>query len=336
MLAWATAGSSTGNTTDPIRASLWLWLGAHQIPFHLSLLASQQIGTLSVLPLGGLVFPLIAMRSGFVRTNAVTNSIKASRVLFGFWHIAIAELLALAAQGSSVKPSLIFTPIYILLWVFISSLDFSQRFIQRLSMPFRSLELLLGISLLTVALSLATHFSVVKSLTTVISPGWIGGVLYLVLQVLYLPNLAIYALSYFVGFGFHLGSGTLISPLHFQLHQIPAISLMGALPTGRHPILLAGSVITVAISLLIFFQEYSSVHESSAKLKRVLSLTATTSLILLALGFLSSGSLITHALNPVGTTFWQLGAAFAASQCVFALILILIPSGFKLLLARRR
>ena len=29
LVAWATAGSETGNTADPIRAAIWLWLGAH-------------------------------------------------------------------------------------------------------------------------------------------------------------------------------------------------------------------------------------------------------------------------------------------------------------------
>ena len=28
LIAWATAGSTTGNTSDPMRAAVWLWLGA--------------------------------------------------------------------------------------------------------------------------------------------------------------------------------------------------------------------------------------------------------------------------------------------------------------------
>ena len=32
LVAWATAGSATGTTTDPIRGAAWIWLGSHHIP----------------------------------------------------------------------------------------------------------------------------------------------------------------------------------------------------------------------------------------------------------------------------------------------------------------
>ena len=51
LLAWATAGSATGNTGDPLRAALWIWLGAHQVPFSLLLPPANIAGYLSYLPL---------------------------------------------------------------------------------------------------------------------------------------------------------------------------------------------------------------------------------------------------------------------------------------------
>ncbi len=35
LVAWATAGSASGGTSDPIRGAVWIWLGAHHLPFHL-------------------------------------------------------------------------------------------------------------------------------------------------------------------------------------------------------------------------------------------------------------------------------------------------------------
>ena len=35
LFAWASAGSTTGNTSDPVRASAWLYLGVHLIPFSI-------------------------------------------------------------------------------------------------------------------------------------------------------------------------------------------------------------------------------------------------------------------------------------------------------------
>jgi hypothetical protein len=67
LLAWATAGSSTGNTGDPLRAALWIWLGAHQVPFSLALPPANIAGYLSYLPLGAVVLPIFAIRSGINR-----------------------------------------------------------------------------------------------------------------------------------------------------------------------------------------------------------------------------------------------------------------------------
>jgi hypothetical protein len=37
LIAWATAGSTNGNTSDPVRAAIWLWLGAHHLAFNLTI-----------------------------------------------------------------------------------------------------------------------------------------------------------------------------------------------------------------------------------------------------------------------------------------------------------
>ena len=68
LIAWATAGSVNGNTTDPMRGAMWIWLGAHHLPFTLSLPPAGTPGLLSYLPLGALIFPILAIRSGFARS----------------------------------------------------------------------------------------------------------------------------------------------------------------------------------------------------------------------------------------------------------------------------
>ncbi|NDD60298.1 MAG: hypothetical protein EB011_03240, partial [Actinobacteria bacterium] len=51
LLVWATAGSANGNTADPLRASVWIFLVAHQVPLHLTLANSSLTGSLTFLPL---------------------------------------------------------------------------------------------------------------------------------------------------------------------------------------------------------------------------------------------------------------------------------------------
>ena len=94
LLAWATAGSATGNTGDPLRAALWIWIGAHQIPFSLALPPSGLNGYLSYLPLGALIFPVLAIRNGIARTierldndSSLTGS---ARVIFAICYTVFA------------------------------------------------------------------------------------------------------------------------------------------------------------------------------------------------------------------------------------------------------
>jgi len=65
LVAWATAGSSTGNTADPLRAALWFFLIAHHIPLDLSLSNSAISGTFTYFPIGALLIPFLAIRSGY-------------------------------------------------------------------------------------------------------------------------------------------------------------------------------------------------------------------------------------------------------------------------------
>ena len=60
LLAWATAGSATGNTGDPLRAALWIWLGAHQVPFSLALPPE------TILPFVGLEITTVAHSKGML------------------------------------------------------------------------------------------------------------------------------------------------------------------------------------------------------------------------------------------------------------------------------
>ncbi len=114
LMAWATAGSSNGDTTDPMRAALWMWIGAHHIPFHVALQSSAQVGLLSYLPLGALVFPFLAARSGFIRAmdqvERNSQGVRLTRTFFSLLYGGIATLLAWAATTNSVKPILYLVP----------------------------------------------------------------------------------------------------------------------------------------------------------------------------------------------------------------------------------
>ena len=107
LIAWATAGSITGNTSDPIRAAMWVWLGLHNIPFSLIIPPAGAEGFLSYLPLGGLLFPFLAIRSSFSkvvdRLDRDTNLINIARLHFTIIYSLIAQLLIFASKTDAIR-----------------------------------------------------------------------------------------------------------------------------------------------------------------------------------------------------------------------------------------
>jgi len=107
LIAWATAGSITGNTSDPIRAAMWVWLGLHNIPFSLIIPPAGAEGFLSYLPLGGLLFPFLGIRSSFSkvvdRLDRDTNLINIARLHFTIIYSLIAQLLIFASKSEPTR-----------------------------------------------------------------------------------------------------------------------------------------------------------------------------------------------------------------------------------------
>jgi Family of unknown function (DUF6350) len=322
LLAWSTAGSLTGNTTDPIRAGIWLWLGFHLVPFTLHLPPNHVHGALTILPLGGALFAFFVIRDGFRRSSRILNNERAARVFFGFWYFLAIFLSALFGVSSSIAPNLFLLPIYAVAIIFLSTLQPGTYLSELIARGRSFLAIMLGCGFIGIGLSLAAHLKISQDISTLLQTGWVGGILLLALQILYLPNLALAALGYFFGAGFTLGAHTQIDPLHFTLTQIPAIPLVSALPTGRHPLFLLALLLPAALLLYLSFQ---------LEFRTYVSVGAILLLALTILAYMSQGELITHALNPVGVQWWRLSAVTG-----MAMVIVLIPSTiFRTLQARK-
>ncbi|WP_433512604.1 cell division protein PerM [Nonomuraea sp. CA-143628] len=89
---------------------------------------------------------------------------------------------------------------------------------------------LLVAGLALVLTALIVNFGQVRELSNVLAPGFVGGVLLLLVQVLYLLNTVIWAASYIAGPGFAVGADTLVAPTGVQLGTVPSLPLLGALP----------------------------------------------------------------------------------------------------------
>lgn len=76
----------------------------------------------------------------------------------------------------------------------------------------------------------------VMALHDALIPGTAGGIVLLLLQLAWLPNLVLWCGSWALGAGFGVGTGTLVSPAHNLTGMLPAIPVLGAIgPNGPGP-----------------------------------------------------------------------------------------------------
>lgn len=323
LIAWATAGSLSGAMGDALRGSFWVWLGAHHLTFSLALPPSGLPGVLSFLPLGALIFPFIAFRGALNRlhrqfdSTRVLNS-KQRQGIIGLFlsYTGIMIIASLGSRSMDVHPRWWWAPVIVI--ALISVAEFTLvvpsgnpsvlRDITRISLIV--LGGLLGVGALAYSFSLAIHFTIVRDLYVVLDAGIIGGILLTVLAILTLPNMAISALSYLLGSGFAVGSGTLVSPGIHRLDEIPAFPLLGAIPTAPHPFLYSGALLGIGAGIFVM----TIVKRTSLATLRFgfLILPLVLTALIFAMTWLSNGTLLGGALTTIGPSLWQFPLLFLA------------------------
>jgi hypothetical protein len=329
LLAWATAGSATGNTGDPMRAALWIWLGAHQLPFALILPPGNDAGLLSYLPLGALIFPVMAIRNGVKRTidrlDGDSSLFPLARTLFAFLYSVIGTIFAFLSATDAVKPIWYLTPLVLLPLGLVCAATVGRKLIfgQAVLFSSRIISLLLGISSIVFGLSLFTNITTVKNLVIILQPGILGGLLLLLLNILYIPNAVVATLGYFSGTGFAIGSASIISPVSFQLNSLPAFPLLGSVPKATNPYALFG------IAVVIFAGAVLAIWTTSLSTRVLIQSLFGSVIILAAISYAGSGALITKSMSAMGVSPWKFTLSVGGELVIGALLALYIPRMVK-------
>ena len=157
----------------------------------------------------------------------------------------------------------------------------------------------MGVALVATTFLLILNFTQVKNITISLQPGIFGGILLLFLNILYLPNAAIATAAYFSGTGLAVGAGTIVSPWWYQLGQIPALPLLGILPTSRQPFALLGVLFFIALGVLL--ARWALAHGMQTLIQSYLFTIALATL----LAYLGSGALLTAEMGAMGVSIWK-------------------------------
>lgn len=320
LIAWATAGSVTGNTSDPIRAAIWLWLGAHHLPFHLN---SSTVGYLSYLPIGAMLIPFFALRIGFAKAlsklHGDFHNINSVRTIFAGQYALVATALALLSRSANVSAQWYLAPIFSFAIAYLASLTSGTRI--RISnaatLASRVIAIALGAAFIILALLIFTNISTFKNISIVLQPGVFGSLLLFALNAFYLPNAALSVLGYFTGTGFAIGAGTLLSPFAHRLGELPALPLLAVLPTtsSRWALLAVIAIIALGAALALWAQSSTVLIQSF-----ILTLIATT-----LLSYLASGSLMTPAMSAVGLSIWKFTLSIGVELAIGIALVVLVP-----------
>ena len=325
LIAWATAGSATGTTSDPIRAALWIWLAAHHVHFDLALSPSGVSGYLSYLPIGAVLLPILALRAGFKRVISKLDgdytNLTGVRLFFGLFYSVLTALIALFAESSGVRPLWWMAAIFAFL-ISLASTFLADRSIT-LAIPvilaLRIVALLLGFGFIIFTIAFIVNFSQATLITEVLAPGIFGSVLLLILNLVYLPNAALAALSYVSGAGFAVGAGTHLSPITQDIGQIPALPLLAALPVDSNKWFLLFAIVIIALGALLGYWTISLQERASWQSFFLVIV------MLLILAYFASGSLITQAMGAVGLSIWQFILAVGGELLLGLLAFKFIP-----------
>lgn len=102
------------------------------------------------------------------------------------------------------------------------------------------------VSAVVATLLVVTNFAQMIALYETLHTEVVGGFVVTAGQIAFVPNVVIWTMAWFMGPGFALGAGSLVSPLGTVVGPLPAIPLLGALPEGDLSFGFAGLAVPVA------------------------------------------------------------------------------------------
>ena len=109
----------------------------------------------------------------------------------------------------------------------------------------------LTIAALAVAVLLLANYAQIITLYENLHSGGLGGFALTIAEILFLPNLVIWAAAWLIGPGFAIGAGSVVSPLGTTLGPIPSIPVLGALPQGNLAFAFVGLLAPILVGFLV-------------------------------------------------------------------------------------
>jgi hypothetical protein len=172
------------------------------------------------------------------------------------------------------------------------------------------------------ALAIAASYAKIITLYETLHTEVLGGVAVTLAQLAFIPNVVIFAASWLVGPGFSLGAGSSVTPIGTALGPIPAIPILGALPSGQLAFGFLGLLVPAVVGFVVGALLAPRLRKHLATRDLVATAIGIGIIGGLTLGLLawaSAGAVGPGRLAQVGPDPWAVGG-FAALELAAAAV----------------
>ena len=181
-----------------------------------------------------------------------------------------------------------------------------------------------AVASILVAGSLLLNYAHIIGLYESVHTRVLGGVALTLGQLAILPNLVIWGVSWLVGPGFAIGTASAVSPLGTSLGPLPAVPVLGALPSGDLAFGFLGLLVPVLVGFLtaVIIRSRMPSVDTRGALGQVglgVGIGISAGLLLGLLAWFSAGAAGPGRLADVGPDPWLVGA-FAALEIGLAAV----------------
>jgi hypothetical protein len=246
LVVWMAEPRSSAPLSDALRTGAAFWLLGHG--GRLSLPA----GTAGLIPLGlSAIFASLAARAGASVSRVRPSRSRRRGILAAGLAVAVpyglvAAVVAGVASSGGLHVSALTAGNGAFVLALIGAVIGAGRELPIAApKPTRARALLAGVvvaggvlvagAALLAAIVLVFHISDAAALAKPAKAGAVGGVGLLAIQAALAPNVITWSASYLLGPGFAIGAGTLVSPGHTRLGDVPAVPILAALPGHAAP-----------------------------------------------------------------------------------------------------
>lgn len=175
------------------------------------------------------------------------------------------------------------------------------------------------------AVLMLINFATIIRLFESLQGGIGGGIVLTAAQLLFMPNFVIWAASWFIGTGFAIGTGSLVSPMGTALGPIPAMPILGAIPADSLAFGFLSILLPVAAGFVAAFLLRPRLVEHLGGLSHgkwlaiaAVGIGVMGGLVMGVLAWLSGGAAGPGRLVDVGPNYWLTGVVAAAEFTVAA------------------